>query len=58
MSGRCLACNDKLTEQELKRKIKSPVTHLIEYCDLCSHCLESKDNLFELDPAYFVEEPE
>lgn len=41
MSGRCSACNSKLTDDEMKKKVKSHVTNHVFYTDLCTHCLES-----------------
>ena len=43
MSGRCIACNNKLTEQELISKIKSNVTQKTTYQDLCAHCIQESD---------------
>lgn len=43
MSGRCIACNNKLTEQELINKVKSNITHKTTYQDLCGHCTKEAD---------------
>jgi hypothetical protein len=46
MSGRCKACDKKLQEHEIVRKIKSPLTGLVQYTDLCSHCLNDEELKF------------
>lgn len=43
MSGRCRACNKKLTDYEMARKIKSPQTGVVQYTDLCSLCIDVGD---------------
>ena len=50
MSGRCKACDRKLNEFEIVRKIKSPHTGETSYSDLCSTCLGASD----LDDLYFI----
>ena len=58
MSSRCRACNNKLSDTELVRKIKSNITGKVEYVDLCSYCLspetyaptqEHREPLVEID---------
>lgn len=43
MSGRCRACDKKLEEYEMARKIKSPLTGAVQYTDLCSLCINAGD---------------
>ena len=38
MSGRCIECNNKLLEQDMKKKIFNPVTQLWEYNIFCNKC--------------------
>ena len=38
MSGRCKACNRKLSEYEMKRKLIGNASHSRTFSDLCSAC--------------------
>lgn len=38
MSGRCKACDNKLTENELKQRTKCDTNSRIAYSDLCYRC--------------------
>lgn len=41
--SRCKACNARLSDHELKRRLKYPDGRW-EYADMCSHCLSMSDN--------------
>ena len=45
--SRCKACNKKLNDQELVRKLqpiqKNSYIHYNEYTDLCTNCLKQSD---------------
>ena len=43
MSSRCKACNNKLTDRELTRRILSLDKKRVEYAELCTLCLSAGD---------------
>jgi len=43
--SRCRACNKKMTELELCRKVFSPVLQKLVFLDLCTHCSQEEDEL-------------
>jgi uncharacterized protein with PIN domain len=43
MSSRCKACNNKLTDHELKKRILSLDKTRIEYAELCNQCIKTGD---------------
>jgi len=45
--SRCKACNRKMTELELCRKVYSPITERTEYVDLCTNCTQPTDDVVE-----------
>lgn len=43
MSSRCKACNNKLTDRELTKRILSLDKKRVEYAELCTQCLNTGD---------------
>lgn len=65
MSGRCRACDAKLTDFEMTRKVRSPCQEKFEYLDLCHHCFSLGDfeefdvlDREDLGEIYYGEEQE
>lgn len=41
--SRCKACNKKLNDIEMTRKLKCKITGKIEYTEMCTQCLRGSD---------------
>jgi len=57
MSSRCKACNNKLTDRELTKRVLSLDKKRVEYAELCTQCLNAGDyTLFKFKDSIIPDE--